>query len=78
MAMFDVFKRLFGRKKKEKNLVLRKPSIVDYTTSVLEDNEHSIDGRRGHAGRFEKEVARRRKANKVARKSRRINRQRGV
>ena len=78
MAMFDVFKRLFGRKKKETPMERKKPSMTEYANSIMEGVVENLEGRRGHAGQFEKEVARRRARNKVARKSRRINRQRGV
>ena len=77
MAMFDSLRKLFSRKK-ETRMERQKPSMTEYAHSIIEGIESTPEGRRGHGGQFANEVRRRRARNKVARKSRRINRQRGA
>lgn len=72
MAMFDVFKNLLGRKKKD-SAPKKAPAPVMESIFVPDEKP---EGRRGHKGQFERAVARRRFRNKIARKSRRINRKR--
>jgi hypothetical protein len=73
MSMFDTFKRMLGlNKKKEKT----PQSMVNYASAVLDREERHSFTRQGHVGQKTKALQRRRARNKMARKSRRINRKR--